>query len=104
MAALVIDGGSWYRAQRHLQTSADAAALAGAQNLPDQASAHATAIDYAQRNYSGPPPAVTFPSAGVIDVRATTTAPGVSRQGRSAAFNSVTVKAHAQAQVSSPSS
>ena len=34
MGALVIDGGSWFRAQRHLQTSADAAALAGAQDLP----------------------------------------------------------------------
>jgi Flp pilus assembly protein TadG len=103
MAALVIDGGSWYHAQRHLQTSADAAALAGAQDLPDQPSALAAATDYAQRNYSGlAPPAVTFPSDGVIDVRATTTAPGVFAKVVSAAFNSVTVKAHAQAQVSVP--
>ncbi len=35
MAALVIDGGSWYRAQRQLQRAADAAALAGAQELPN---------------------------------------------------------------------
>ncbi len=34
MAALVVDVGSWYQAQRHLQTAADAAALAGAQELP----------------------------------------------------------------------
>jgi hypothetical protein len=103
MAALVIDGGSWWHSQRHLQTSADAAALAGAQNLPDQPSASATAIDYAKRNYSGlADPAVTFPSAGVIDVRATTTAPGVFAKAVSAAFSSVTVKAHAQAQVSVP--
>ena len=103
MAALVIDGGSWWRSQRHLQTSADAAALAGAQNLPDQPSARATAIDYAKRNYSGvADPAVTFPSAGVIDVRATTTAPGVFAKAVKAAFSSVTVKAHAQAQVSVP--
>ena len=34
MAALVIDGGSWYRAQRQLQTAADAGALAGVQELP----------------------------------------------------------------------
>lgn len=103
MAALVIDGGSWWRSQRHLQTSADAAALAGAQNLPDQLSAKTTAIDYAKRNYSGlADPAVTFPSAGVIDVRATTTAPGVFAKAVSAAFSSVTVKAHAQAQVSVP--
>ena len=93
MAALVIDGGSWWRSQRHLQTSADAAALAGAQNLPDQPSARTTAIDYAQRNYSGlADPAVTFPSAGVIDVSATTTAPGVFAKVVSAAFSSVTVR------------
>ena len=36
-----IDGGSWYQAQRHLQTAADAAALAGAQDLPTQQSARA---------------------------------------------------------------
>ena len=45
---------------------------------------------------------MTFPSAGVIDVRATTTAPGVFAKAVSAAFSSVTVKAHAQAQVSVP--
>ena len=44
MGALVIDGGSWFRAQRHLQTSADAAALAGAQDLPFAATAQSTAI------------------------------------------------------------
>ena len=31
MAALVLDVGSWYRAKRNLQATADAAALAGAQ-------------------------------------------------------------------------
>jgi len=45
---------------------------------------------------------VTFPSAGVIDVRATTTAPGVFAKVVGAAFKTVTVKAHAQAQVSVP--
>ena len=34
MAAAVIDVGSWYRADRKLQANADAAALAGAQELP----------------------------------------------------------------------
>ena len=45
MAALVIDGGSWYQADRRLQTAADAAALAGAQDLPTRAdrSAHGRA-------------------------------------------------------------
>lgn len=104
MSALVIDGGSWLRAQRHLQTAADAAALAGAQNLPtDQAGARSTAIDYAQRNYSGlSAPNVTFPDAGTIDVVATTSAPGFLAKIYGAAFNNVTVRAHARAQVSVP--
>ena len=73
MAALVIDVGSWYHAQRKLQTAADAAALAGAQHLPTQQSTAPTvALDYAQRNYAGiPAPTVTFPDAATIDVAAT---------------------------------
>jgi Flp pilus assembly protein TadG len=35
MAAMAIDVGSWYRADRALQSSVDAAALAAAQALPD---------------------------------------------------------------------
>ena len=64
MAALVIDVGSWFHAQRKLQTAADAAALAGAQHLPTQQStALAVALDYAQRNDAGiPAPTVTFPN------------------------------------------
>jgi Flp pilus assembly protein TadG len=101
MAALVIDGGSWYQAQRHLQTSADAAALAGAQDLPNESSAQAVALDYAGRNdASVPAPAVTFPSTSVIDVRATATAPGIL--ARIFGFNGVNIHAHAQAQVSVP--
>ena len=51
MAGLVIDVGSWYRAQRNLQADADAAALAGAQELPaDTATAGAMAKSYAQKN------------------------------------------------------
>ena len=78
MAALVIDGGAWRQTQRHLQTAADAGALAGAQNLPtDQSGANANATSFAQQNFPGiGAPTVTFPSAGEIDVSATTTAPG----------------------------
>lgn len=51
MAALVLDVGSWYHAQRALQAKADAAALAGAQALPESTDdAAALAIDYAARN------------------------------------------------------
>lgn len=51
MAALVLDVGSWFRAQRALQSAADAAALAGAQDLPyDAGAARAAASSYAIRN------------------------------------------------------
>ncbi len=42
-AAFAIDVGRAYFAKRQLQASADAAALAGAQNLPDEAAAKALA-------------------------------------------------------------
>ncbi len=46
MAALVIDVGYAYYAHRSLQASADAAALAGAQELPDPVKAKAIALQY----------------------------------------------------------
>jgi secretion/DNA translocation related TadE-like protein len=54
MAALVLDIGSWYRADRATQSTADAAALAGAQALPDStADASSLASQYADKNGSG---------------------------------------------------
>jgi len=51
LAALVLDVGSWYRAKRQLQSTADAAALAGAQALPDTpGNATSLATDYAAKN------------------------------------------------------
>ena len=51
MAALVLDVGSWYRADRALQQTADSAALAGAQALPDSTGdATNLAIEYAGKN------------------------------------------------------
>jgi Flp pilus assembly protein TadG len=51
MAALVLDIGSWYRADRAAQSTADAAALAGAQALPeDPAQATTLAQQYATKN------------------------------------------------------
>jgi Flp pilus assembly protein TadG len=111
MAALVIDGGSWLRAQRHLQTAADAGALAGAQDLPNTGGASANAISYAQTNYTGiPDPTVTFPvdsSCGVnscINVAAETTAPGFLAKIYGSVFSNVTIRAHARAGLSIPSS
>jgi len=51
MAALAVDLGSWYRTQRQDQVVADAAALAGAQALPDDPDqAVSLASDYAKKN------------------------------------------------------
>jgi hypothetical protein len=54
MATIVVDVGSWYRADRKLQANADAAALAGAHELPEStAAARSTALDYADTNDGG---------------------------------------------------
>jgi Flp pilus assembly protein TadG len=54
VTALVLDVGSWFRAHRQLQATADAAALAGAQSLPDDpGTASSLANDYAAKNTSG---------------------------------------------------
>lgn len=98
MAALVIDGGSWFRTQRQVQTAADAAALAGAQDIPNQGSAQTTAVNYAQQNFAGmAAPTVTFPSAGEIDVVAQKPVSGIFMPALNA-----TARAHARAQVSVP--
>jgi hypothetical protein len=50
MAGLVLDVGSWFRQQRVTQATVDAAALAGAQSLPNAGDADATATDFAGKN------------------------------------------------------
>jgi Flp pilus assembly protein TadG len=64
MAALALDVGSWYKQKRDLQATADAAALAGAQALPDSTSnARALAIQYAADNgYSLDDSGISFSS------------------------------------------
>jgi hypothetical protein len=53
-AAAVLDVGSWYREDRDLQATMDAAALAGAQALPDDpGAATALAGQYATKNGGG---------------------------------------------------
>lgn len=54
MAAAVLDVGSWYRADRQLQATVDAAALAGAQALPESTGdADVLAREYAEKNGGG---------------------------------------------------
>jgi Flp pilus assembly protein TadG len=51
MAALALDVGHWFRDKRRLQGTSDAAALAGAQKLPDDpAGAKTMALNYANMN------------------------------------------------------
>jgi len=54
LGALVVDVGAWFQAHRAAQAAADAAALAGAQALPDSpAEARALAVAYANENGGG---------------------------------------------------
>jgi Flp pilus assembly protein TadG len=54
MAAMAVDVGSWYKAQRSLQAAVDAAALAGVQALPDDdVEAKSLAADYLTKNGGG---------------------------------------------------
>jgi Putative Flp pilus-assembly TadE/G-like len=54
VGAVVLDVGAWYRADRKLQATADAAALAGAHALPDSpGEASALALQYADKNDGG---------------------------------------------------
>jgi hypothetical protein len=54
LAALVVDLGSWFRAHRELQATADAASLAGAQELPGSTgNANAFATQFAHKNTQG---------------------------------------------------
>ena len=67
MAAFVLDVGAWYRADRATQSEADAAALAGAQALPDDTGqAQSLALDYANRNGGGVGTGDVSFSSGVV--------------------------------------
>jgi hypothetical protein len=71
VVALVLDVGNWMRAQRRAQSVADAAALAGAQQLPDQAAAVGIVDNSAlQNNWTGTPLRSLFPDASTIKVLA----------------------------------
>jgi hypothetical protein len=103
MAAAVIDVGGWYRAHRQTQSTADATALAGAQNLPHSDTAKTLALDYAGRNGGGVNSAdVTFSSDrganDTIHVTARKTVPGLFT--KLMGINSVTARSTAAARIS----
>jgi len=103
MSALVLDLGSWYRSDRALQQTADAAALAGAQALPmSTGDATGLAIEYADKNGGGLGSGGIAFSGSVmandtIKVNMTRQAPGFF--SKMFGLKSVTVGAHAAARV-----
>jgi Flp pilus assembly protein TadG len=104
MAALAVDAGAWFREQRQLQTAADAAALAGAQELPLEDAARSSAADYATRNER--PNATSTVSTkwsynDTIDVVVRSKAPGFF--SKVFGILEVDVGAKAQARVAPPS-
>lgn len=103
-AAAVLDVGSWYRAHRGLQATVDAAALAGAQALPQSTgSASALASQYATKNGGGTMK-VTFSSkvfpGDTITVEGTRPAPGFF--AKVFGVKAITVRAHAAARAGYP--
>jgi len=104
MAAAVLDVGSWYRAHRALQATVDAAALAGAQALPeDSGKASALANEYATKNGGGSM-TITFSTqvfpSDTINVEGTRPAPGFF--AKVFGVDSVTVRTHATARAGFP--
>jgi len=104
MAAAVLDAGSWYRADRALQATVDAAALAGAQALPeDSGEAAALADEYATKNGGGSI-TVSFDTEvfddDTIIVEGTRPAPGFF--AKVFGVDSVTVNARAKARAGYP--
>jgi hypothetical protein len=103
IAGAVIDVGSWYQTHREMQATADASALAGAQELPlSPGTAVSQALDYADRNQGGVTSGdveitSTNTPSDTIKVTARTLAAGVFT--RLMGIDSVTARATAKARV-----
>jgi Flp pilus assembly protein TadG len=76
MAALAVDLGSFYQAQRHAQSAADAAALAAINDLPTSPTTASTdANNYVSSNYPGASATETYPGSTTIKVTVTANTP-----------------------------
>jgi Flp pilus assembly protein TadG len=97
MVAFVLDVGAWDRTHRSMQATADASALAAAQDLPyDQIGASALATTYVGKNGGGTA-TVTFPAANQVKVSMMTHAPGTFAKVYGPQNASVTIRAEATA-------
>jgi hypothetical protein len=123
-AALALNVGNWFHSQRELQASVDAAALAGAQDLPlvggSVANARTTASDVLTTNignnpdtFSGTAAAPLFPTqfsdpscstSNCLAVSDTRPATGFFAGIVGSIFGTVTTHAHAQTFLGAPSS
>jgi hypothetical protein len=107
LAALVLDVGNWFHDKRRLQGTVDAAALAGAQQLPDDsAGAQSQALSYANKNggdVAGANIVITsqYQPNDTISVSGQRTDPGIFT-GWIPGFNGVSVTARAKARVGPP--
>ena len=106
MTAAVLDVGSWFRADRALQATVDAATLAGAQALPDDpGQATALAVQYANKNGGGISAAdvtisTTVTPFDTITVEGERPAPGFF--AKIFGIDTVTVGAEAKARTGAP--
>ena len=106
MGAMVLDVGAWFHEKRHLQATADAAALAGAQFLPGSpGTAQSQAVSYGTKNGGGVVAGdVAITSSRVandtIAVKAKKTKPGIF--SRVLGVFSVNIGATAKARVAVP--
>lgn len=106
LSAVVIDVGAWYTASRHAQSVADAAALAAAQDLPDDPSAAAAdARSYAAANGGGldGAPVVSSTSGADDTIAVRAKEPAAIIFARVLGITAATVHARAVAQVSGAS-
>lgn len=105
IAGAVIDVGAWYRAHRTMQATADASALAGAQELPLSTSAAAAqALDYAKRNQGGVTPQdveITSSLTPNDTIKVTARIPAAGVFTKLVGIDSVTARATAKARVGS---
>jgi Flp pilus assembly protein TadG len=104
-AAMATDVGSWYRADRAAQATADAAALAGAQGLQlSTADAAALAEEYAEKNGGGDI-TVTFATRVVTNdlIKVSVSRPAPGFFSKVLGIDEVTVKARATARAGIPS-
>jgi len=98
---LVVSVGDWMRTRQRAQSVADAAALAGAQELPDQSAAASEAASSAvQNNWLGSPLQSGFPDQSTIQVDASQDVSGLFAP-IVGVFN-LTIEAHARASVGAP--